>query len=86
MGLGIINDRNYYQRIIIKCQRIITKVQPKFGEGSGLAGAVKRDGSRARAAIKQIQCLYYTHVPLKLRDDTAGEDEDKIHFRDSQAV
>ena len=43
----------------------------------GLAGAVKRDG-RARGAIKQIHCLYYTHVPQitsELEHESA-QDED----------
>ena len=43
----------------------------------GLAGAVKRDG-RARGAIKQIHCLYYTHVPhitSELEHESA-QDED----------
>ena len=44
----------------------------------GLAGAVKRDG-RARGAIKQIHCLYYTHVPQitsELEHESA-QDEDE---------
>ena len=43
----------------------------------GLARAVKRDG-RARGAIKQIHCLYYTHVPQitsELEHESA-QDED----------
>ena len=50
----------------------------------GLAGAVKRDG-RARGAIKQIHCLYYTHVPQitsELEHESA-QDEDEQETSDN---
>ena len=45
----------------------------------GLAGAVKRDG-RARGAIKQIHCLYYTHVPqiTSQLEHESAQDEDEV--------
>ena len=49
----------------------------------GLAGAVKRDG-RARGAIKQIHCLYYTHVPQitsELEHESAQDEDEQGTLR-----
>ena len=46
----------------------------------GLAGAVKRDG-RAGGAIKQIHCLYYTHVPQitsELEHERARDEDEQM--------
>ena len=42
----------------------------------GLAGAVKRD-ERAGGAIKQIHCLYYTHVPQITSELEHERDQDE---------